>query len=361
MLAMSQLAKPAPALICAGITLFWLLLKQRQQHKLIIQHLLAVPLLPLLLMLLPARSLQLFSPATILALSLYGFLLIALMRDIPVRWHMRGYAAAMSLLILIMFARLYFAQLSLIQLFAELSLSSVWVSALGIAYRRHAQQVTPEKQHYKLLLTLVFVLFFYPLLSPSPTIKPSQFEQATKLMEKPLWQQSGWQTLESYRHDLREQDHFPMNLQWAGSLIQIQQQLSQQGWQLANNKATQYFNWLKTDSPLDQLPILAHVHKGDYETLTMVKYLKIEERVLVIRLWPTAIQLTYEKDKATPLWIGSISYLQAVNHFWIRYLQTGQEFNLHAQLSEQQKNYQIEVKYREQKKQNWNGEVTLLF
>ncbi len=361
MSALARLGEPAPALVCATITLLWLLLNQRSDHKLIIRHLLAVPVFPLLLMLLPEGPSRLFSPAAILALSLYGFLLIALARDMPARWRMRFYASGASLIMLIMFARFYPGQITLFQLFAELLLTTIWVSAMGIAYRRHTPHHRPERGKHKLLFILFLVLCLYPVIGWSPATIATQHARLETQMEKQYWLETSWRTLDSYRHDLRDKHRFPMNLQWADSLASIQQQLSDRGWQPVDRKATRYFNWLKTDSPITQLPIPPHVHEGRYETLAMIKYVDSEKRILIIRLWPAAIQLTDAEGRRTPLWLGTLSYLEPVTRLWIRYLQTGQDFNRYPRLTALQEYYRIVVKYRQQKADNWDGRVLLLF
>ncbi len=361
MSALARLGQPTPALLSAAITLLWLLLSERSRHKLIIRHLLAVPVFPLLLILLPEGPTRLFYPAAILALSLYGFLLIALARDMPARWRMRFYASGASLIMLIMFARFYLGQITLFQLFAELSLTTIWVAALGIAYRRHALQRKPDRGKHKLLFILFLVLCLYSVIGWSPSTTPAQHAQIEIRMERKYWLEAGWQTLDSYRHDLRDKHRFPMNLQWADSLVSIQQQLSDRGWQLADRKPADYLNWLKTDSPVAQLPIPPHVHEGRYEALTMVKYIDTEKRILIIRLWPAAILLTDTEAKSTPLWLGTASYLEPATRFGVRYLQTGQDFNLYPQLATLQEHYRIIVKYRKQKTGNWDGRVLLLF
>ncbi|HEB87410.1 MAG TPA: hypothetical protein ENI68_10405 [Gammaproteobacteria bacterium] len=360
MSALARLADPVPALLSAGITLLWLLLNQHRQHKLIIGHLLAAPVFPLLLMLLPIGPARLFSPAVILALSLYGFLLIALARDIPARWHMRFYACGASLIMLLMFARFYLGQITLFQLFTELSLSVIWVSALGIAYRRHALTHKPEHPPYKLLFTLLLVLGLYPVAHWPPSKSPPVAAKQHVKMKKEDWLRRGWQTLDSYRHDLRDEHRFPMNLQWVDSLGHIQQQLDRQGWQLVKRKPGRYLNWLKSDAPITQLPIPPHVHEGRYETLAMVKYIKAEKRILIIRLWPTAIQIKSAQNNDTPLWLGSLSWLEPVMHFGIRYLQTERDFNLLPPLVMLREHYHITIKHRAQNTGNGDGTVLLL-
>lgn len=361
MSALAGLAEPTPALLSAAITLLWLLLDDRRKQKLMIGHLLTVPVFPLLLMLLPAGPLRLFSPATILALSVYGFLLIALAREIPARWHLRFYACGASLIMLLMFARFYPGRITLFQLFTELSLSLIWVSALGIAYRRHALVHKPGHPPYKLLFMLLLVLGLYSVVHQPPSRpQPAAVEQHVQ-MEKEDWLRYGWRTLDRYRHDLRDEHRFPMNLQWADSLDHIQQQLEKRGWQLVKRKPRRYLNWLKGDAPITQLPIPPHVHEGRYETLSMMKYIDAKKRILIIRLWPTAIQITNAENRNTPLWLGSISWLEPVMHFGIRYLQTKLDFNLYPQLTMLQKHYHISVKHRAQNMGNRrNGTVLLL-
>lgn len=359
MSALAGLAEPRPALLSAAITLLWLLLNQRHQHKLLIGHLLAVPVFPLLLILLPIGPSRLFSPSAILTLSLYGFLLIALARDINTRWRMRFYASGASLIMLLMFARFYLGQINLFQLFAELSLSIIWVSALGIAYRRHSLTRKYESPTYKLLFILLPVLSLYPVVHwPSSSPQPAAVKQHHVQIKKEDWLKHGWQTLPSYRHDLRNQYRFPMNLQWADSLTRIQQQLARQGWQLVVRKPSRYLNWLKSDAAITQLPIPPHVHEGRYETLAMMKYIDSKKRILIIRLWPTALQITNAENKNTPLWLGNISRLEPVKYFGIRYLQTEKNFKL-PQLEKLKKHYQTSIKHRAQT-HTGNGDSTVL-
>ncbi len=359
MQALAQLAEPAPALLSAAIALFWLCLNQRCKHTLVIRHLLAAPVFPALLMLLPDSARTLFYPGTILALSIYGFLLIALARDMPRRWRMHLYAAGATLILLLMFARFYPGQISLLQLITELSLSSIWISALGIAYRRHALQLRPEQQH-RLLFMLVIVLGLYPLLAPPPAMPEQDVQTAATQMNKQYWLTEGWKTLDSYRHDLRDAHRFPMNLQWADRLSTIQEQLSAQGWQTVERKPLQYFNWLKPQAPPMQLPVPAHVHHGRYETLAMVKQLDSRDALQIIRLWPTSLRVIDASGKQTPLWLGSISSLEAVTRFGLRYLHTGATVDLSIQQSGLKKYYQFALRQREQKNGGWDGRVLLV-
>ncbi|VAX12697.1 DedA protein [hydrothermal vent metagenome] len=359
MSALARLADPTPALLSASITLFWLLLNRHRQHKLIIGHLLAVPVFPILLMLLPIGPSRLFSPAAIMSLSLYGFLLIALARDIPARWRLRFYASGASLIMLLMFARFYLAQITLFQLFAELSLSTIWISALGIAYRRHNLAYKPTRTPYRLLAVLLLVLGFYPVIHESPSSPQAATVEHYSKIKKEDWLRQGWKTLPRYRHDLRDQYRFPMNLQWAGSLSYIQKQLSKQDWQRVQRKPGRYLNWLKSDAPVIQLPIPPHVHEGRYESLAMVKYIDAGEQILIIRLWPTTIHISSTKNNDKPLWLGSISRLEPITHFGIRYLQTAKNVNLDPQLTKLGKHYQAIIKHRTRINAD-NGTVLLL-
>ncbi len=360
MSALTRLADPIPALLSASITLLWLLLDQRRRHKLMIGHLLAVPIFPLLLMLLPIDPIRLFSPTAILTLSLYGFLLIALAGDMTARWRLRFYASGASLIMLLMFARFYLGQITLLQIFTELSLSVIWVSALGIAYRRHSMAHKPERAPYKLLAILLLVLGLYPLFHWPPPPQIAAVKHDVR-MKKGYWLRQGWETLARYRDDLRDRHRFPMNLQWADSLSHIQQQLARQGWHLVQRKTSRYLNWLKSDTPVTQLPILPHVHKGRYETLSMVKYIDTDKRILIIRLWPTAIYISSAKNNDTLLWLGTLSRLKPVMHFGIRYLQTAKNSNLYPQLARLKKQYQLSIKHRTQShRNNHDGTVLLL-
>ncbi|VAX10291.1 DedA protein [hydrothermal vent metagenome] len=358
MLALAQLATPAPALLSAGIILLALSLQHFQQHTLFIRHLLAVPVFPMLLMLLPESSHSLFSPAVILAISIYGFLFIALTHEINNRWRIHIYTFGTSLFILIMLARFYPGQISLLQLLTEVALISILVSALGIAYRRHHLQSHPEFKQQRLLIILFLVPGLYLLIVPASST-PAYKHEIKQSMTVLDWLDNGWRSLDSYRHDLRDNYRFPMNLQWAGSLSLIQTALTEQGWQHVDTRLMQYFNWFKTSATLIQLPIPPHVHNGHYETLAMMKYSETKNEIQIIRFWPAPYQLINVSKEQHPLWLGSVSHLQTINQFGIRYLRSRQNFSLSPQQIGLQKNERIIVKQRKEKA-GWDGKVLLI-
>ncbi|MEW8383019.1 MAG: LssY C-terminal domain-containing protein, partial [Candidatus Thiodiazotropha taylori] len=78
----------------------------------------------------------------------------------------------------------------------------------------------------------------------------------------------------------RGEGNHPLNLQYAGDLQILQQQLQRQGWQSA-----EMLDWgnalklLSPSTPLIGLPLLPHVHDARHEALVMAKNLNTDRRL----------------------------------------------------------------------------------
>lgn len=317
---LARLGEPAAALPVAAVVLLWQW-RQGAAQRLALLHLLAVPTLPLLLMLLPQGQPPLFSGELILSLSIYGFLLIALARHLRPRARQHLYAGGASLMLLILFARVYLGSASLLQAGIETCLIGLWVSALGIAYRRHASPAPPARLSVGLLAALVLLpLASLPFIPPAA--QTAAGPPAPRFLSQADWLARGWQQLDDARRDLRDARRFPLNLQWAAPLAAIRQQLQARGWRVARRDGAVWFNWLRKDAPLDELPVPPHVHRGRYESLAMFRYRKGDSRMQVLRLWPTAIRIRRANGQSLPLWLGSLSAMEAGERFGLRYLRT---------------------------------------
>ncbi|MCG7954408.1 MAG: LssY C-terminal domain-containing protein, partial [Candidatus Thiodiazotropha endolucinida] len=114
--------------------------------------------------------------------------------------------------------------------------------------------------------------------------------------------------------DIRGEGNHPLNLQYAGDLQILLQQLQHLGWQSA-----EMLDWgnalklLSPSTPLIGLPLLPHVHDARHEALVMVKNLNTDRR-LVMRLWKTDVSID-SPDK--PLYVGNVSSQQADISFGI--------------------------------------------
>jgi len=88
---------------------------------------------------------------------------------------------------------------------------------------------------------------------------------------------------------------------------------------------------LAPNPEFSELPLLPRVHDGRDSSLALEKNTDDPSRVLVLRLWSSAVQL---KQPVTPLWVGNVVNLNLVRFNLIRgfdfffvYPRTDGEFN----------------------------------
>ena len=128
-------------------------------------------------------------------------------------------------------------------------------------------------------------------------------------LDAATWWQTDWRRLPVYRQDLEGEFEQPLNVQWVGTLVDVQRMLKTQGWRdpVSLNVRTA-LRWLAPAETLEQLPLLPQVHDGRNEVLQMILPLPTIQqgpRELVLRLWKSGMVLTSEGN---PIWVGSASF-----------------------------------------------------
>jgi undecaprenyl-diphosphatase len=241
---------------------------------------------------------------TLRATVVYGFLAVALAGGISATWRWLPYVSATMLIVAVGNSRLYFGVHWVTDVLGSLTLGLAWVAALGLAYRRHALIDTSWRGLGTVALGTVTIGFGIQsarshdsdvaLYSPQP--------QPISITELD-WRTSVWRSLPDTRDDLRKENRHPLNLQYAGGLDDLSIALAPLGWQQGAS-----LGWgtamklLSPSLPLQELPVVSHVHDGRHEALVLVKCSSDDSR-LVLRLWETA----YRIEGTTTLWIGNVT------------------------------------------------------
>ncbi|KAF0191687.1 MAG: membrane-associated protein [Gammaproteobacteria bacterium] len=243
---------------------------------------------------------------------IYGFLAVMIARERagPVRW--LPYVAAGSWVAMVALSRLYLGAHWLTDVLGGIALGLAWVALLGIAYRRHRPPPVSAGK-----LTMLVASTF--LISGTWHVNQHHADELrrytpvieTQVMDLEQWWNHSWQTLPAYRADLRARHHHPLTVQYAGQLDALRTQLEQHGWQPRLPLSfTSGLYWFSSDATINQLPVLPQVHDGWYESLVLVRDTGSPDRGLVLRLWPSYVELGTENNETAPLWIGNVSFYE---------------------------------------------------
>lgn len=234
----------------------------------------------------------------------YGFLAVAIAGGMTPAWRWLPYVWASMLITAVGISRLYFGAHWLTDVLGSLTLGLAWVALLGLAYRRHARIDDNWRGLGTVALGTLTIAFGVQsaIFHKSDLVRYSPAPQTHSVTDTD-WRTTFWRELPQMRNDLSKAGHHPLNLQYAGTLDSLRKTLAARGWEPATS-----LDWgtamklLSPSLPLDELPLIPHVHDGRYESLALVKQAPGEGR-LVLRLWATA----YRIDGRTPLWIGNVT------------------------------------------------------
>ncbi|QIL19860.1 bifunctional DedA family/phosphatase PAP2 family protein [Thermomonas sp. HDW16] len=237
------------------------------------------------------------SIAVTMATVVFGFFAVLIAREFPGRQRVWPYLVAGVATALVAFARLYLGAHWLSDVVAGVLLGVVWLLVIGIAYRRHS-----ARSFFIRPLVAVFygsfalALAWYAPRSADATLAqfvPSMPQQHLSL---PHWQAQG----------IADPRHF--DLQAAGDLRALQQQLQAQGWQVQPPADwVSVLGLLDDDRPLAHKPVLPLALDAHPERLLLRRDGTDGTRIEVLRIWPAPAQL----DDGTPLWVARYERMQA--------------------------------------------------
>jgi len=293
-------------------------------------HLLAVICLPLLLSpfmsnplthsLQEDLNLNTQTVPFIVVVSVIGFTTVLINSGLSFRKQKLYYYFSATLVLLLMMAQLYFALQVFSQILLALIVGTIWFSLLGIAYRRHSIDPSSNNSRKEIVLILC-ILLFYPGLKITQQEKIYSLPDHYFIMGKNSWLETGWKLLPTEREGVYKRKNNFFNLQWAGTKQNITSRLLQLGFIKHQNSIKTLSNWFLETATINQLPVLPHIHQGQYETLRFYRYNKEKSTLTVVRLWPSIYKLK-QSSPLIPLWFGSISMMTEKSHLGIRYLVT---------------------------------------
>ena len=259
----------------------------------------------------------------VVIVSVVGFLTVIINSGLTFRKQQLIYYFSASVVLLLMLAQLYFATQVFSQILFGLFVGSLWFNLLGIAYGRHIKKIICKTTQKEVVL-ITIVLLIYPswkTMSHEELHTPSE---DFYVMGTDSWIESGWELLPIIREGIRQNKNNLFNLQWLGTEKNIKSQLIKSGFSSRQNTIQTISNWFLDDIKINQLPILPHIHEGEYELLRFYRYNENNQELTVIRLWPSIYKLKQEQP-LQPLWFGSINVMKTKKHLGATYLVTKKE------------------------------------
>ncbi len=252
-----------------------------------------------------------FPSATVtMATVVYGFFAVLIARELPGRRRAWPYVVGALVVGLLGFARLYLGAHWLSDVLAGTLLGLLWIAALGIAYRRRVVRSFWVRPTAALFFACILAMAAW---HGSRSVNGLLARFDPPMMVTPLaadtWWRSEWQQgLPAHRNELNGRDAWPLNVQLAGPLDALRARLLLSGWE--NYQTGGWTGLLQTlDKKItpQELPVLPAMHQGRAEALVMVRRGPMPERMRVLRLWATPLQL---QPAGEPLWIGTVHELQ---------------------------------------------------
>jgi len=243
----------------------------------------------------------------------FGFFAVLIARELPGRSRVWPYLVAVTVISTLGFARLYLGAHWLSDIIGGMLLGVVWLLVLGIAYRRHV-----ARSFWMRPLALVFYLSFtaaalwHAPRAIESTLAHFHLPAPSVRVSAQAWWQHAWAELPSRRNERSSDSRWPLNIQLAGPLSPVQEQLEAHGWQMQPQADwVAALGLLDDDIPACAQPVLPATLGSDAETLLM-RRMGEAGHLQVLRLWRAPVLL----DDARPLWIGTVQTLVYTEPLW---------------------------------------------
>ncbi len=250
------------------------------------------------------------SQSVMLATVVYGFFAVLVAREMPGRRRVWPYVIAALLVGLLGFSRLYLGAHWLSDVLAGASLGLLWITALGIAYRRRVVRsfwVRPAAAIF--FGTVVLVGGWHATRSADDLVASFEPPLVRQPIDAARWISGDPSlALPARRNELRSRDAWPLNIQYAGALPPLVEHLEAEGWtSLPQGDWRGLLKMLDEDATAESLPIMPATHEGHAEVLLMATAGEAPGERLVLRLWPAPYALD---GTDTPLWLGTAQTLR---------------------------------------------------
>ena len=244
----------------------------------------------------------------------FGFFAVLIARELPGRTRVWPYLLSGIIVSLIGFARLYLGAHWLSDVVGGMLFGMFWLLVLGIAYRRRFNRSFWVKPVSWLFYgTFAVAALWY---APRNTeLKLQRFEPAQRApanLAAQAWWDGQWRTLPSRRNEFDDDQRWPLDVQVAGPLAPLREQLERQGWRAQPQAGwEQALVMLDKSATEDEVPVLPATLDTQVESLLMLRPGNAPNEIFALRLWPASAQL---QPGDQPLWLGSAQTLHYQQH-----------------------------------------------
>jgi undecaprenyl-diphosphatase len=240
-----------------------------------------------------------------MSLVTYGFLALLCSRKLPVRRRWLPFAFSLFLILGIGFSRLYLGAHWLSDVIGGFSLGSAWLIIMTICYLHGRRPWTSHGLFLYFLAVFVLAATVHWSTGFADNLIRYRQQHTTVRMSTTTWLDHGWRQLPAHRIDLGGEKEQTLNLQYAGTLPQLERLLMESDWikPIPLTPATG-LRWLMADPSVSDLPVLPQVHDGRNEVLLLIHALPESSRdFLALRLWPADTII----DNSIALRVGTLS------------------------------------------------------
>jgi undecaprenyl-diphosphatase len=295
----------------------------------------------------------------VLATVIYGFLPVLLATQRSQAMRTVFYSVATALVVLMLAADVYRGAVWLSTGLFSVVFGALWVTLLGIGYRRHGAEAMPARE---VLPLAAGVLIAAVALQSSAEMRRELEAQAdsARVLPAAAWWREAYAQLPAYRVDATGHNKQPLAVQWRGELPRIESALRAAGWEAPLPLTWENaLRWLAVKAAITDLPVLPQVHAGAHQALMLRRALGHDEQWL-IRLWPSGAWAG-----GTPVWVGTLTVQTSRGALrMVRYPQTESDYDTPlAALAGPLPGFEAHrVRHpgREPDDRSWRGELWLL-